>query len=190
MDRLNRSLWTLLALLLLALGAAGALAAADVLPVPNSDTTLLWSGLLESWRAEPHLARWIGIGTGLGLAVAGALLVWVQLAGRGGRRLPDPRWEARTGAGQTRVSVPALADAFGRDLQSIPGVRAAAVRLTGSAERLSMHARIAVAAGVDLDTLAEQVARRLETFTATTGLTPTELEVTLSLDERPPARVQ
>ncbi|GAA4207643.1 hypothetical protein [Actinocatenispora rupis] len=194
MDRLNRALFTVLAVLLVAAGVAGTLASLGRLPRVDPATHLLPHALRDRWHDWGPAAWLVLAGAGLVVAVLGFLLVRGQLVPRLGRPMPDlvltdPE-RADTPPGRTRVRSTALVHGFERDLARHPKVRRVSVGLGGDAADPLVHARLELFSGADVTHLQSYVAESLSRFVTTTGLDPADVRVVLALTDRDHHRVR
>jgi hypothetical protein len=183
MDRFNRVLWAVIGLVLAAAGALGVAAARGHLPGVDPRSTLVPGWLLARWRSWGPWA-WAAV------AVAGLILAWLgwrllraQLR-PGGRRPLPAALTLRSGedgetAGEIRLNSPALAHAAEHALERHGAVEHALVRLFGDAEHPEMRARIETAGDTDLRTVGEHLGRTVEQLTATSGLRPDPVKVTV-----------
>ena len=190
MDAANRVLWTIIGVLLIAAGGLTAAASVGWLPGVNTDSPLLWSELIEQWRAWDPWALLIVVGVAAILAWLGWRLTRGQLRRSGGPALPDLAIDAPDGRGRTVVGRSTLTDATEQDLRHIPGVQRAAVRLLGEHDGPELRARLDVGADATLPALAPHVADTLSRFSATSGLGPELVDVTVKLDDRSARRVE
>lgn len=207
MDRFNRVLWIVLAVLLLLAGTATALAGFGVLPRIPQAMTLLPHTLRTYWRAWGIWA-WLGLAAaGLLLAVLGTLLIRGQFRPPAGRAMPDlllrraepatPSWPDRDrkdapateAPGRTRVRAAAMVHGIERDLARHPRIRSASVRLLGDTSDPRLLAHLDVAADTDVTQLHRHLTDTLARFTTTTGLHPGDVSIVLSLTDRGRSRV-
>jgi hypothetical protein len=188
-DTANRVLWTVVGLVLLAAGVVGVLVNRDWLPGTDAEAPLLWPDLVDWWR---DLDPWGLIGLGLlgaVVAVLGLILLLAELRRGGGPQLRELRL-ANQRPGHTRVRGPVVGRGLERDLARSPGVRNAAVSVTGTAPRPELWIRLDVDRQVDLGTVRQQVDRALDRFTRTYGLRPARVDVTTRVAGAPLARVR
>lgn len=173
----NRVLWTVLGLLLTAAGVAGVLVSQGWLPGVDRNSPVLWPGLLQWWR---DIDPWglLGVGLlGVVAAVLGLILLLAELRRRaapalGELRLADER------PGRTRIRSAVVGRGLERDLARDPGVRAAAVALTGAAPQPEVWLRLDLEPAANLATVRDHVCDALDRFTRTYGLHPRRLDVT------------
>lgn len=146
LDALNRTVLTIVALLLAAAGVYGLLRGEGAFGDAASDEPLLWDDLR---RFVNDNAGWFWLLVAV-VALAIAWLAWrwlrVQL-------LPTPSLDrlaiGRGEGGTTDLSAGAVSDAVRRELETSPDVSAARVRLVGDPEELVLDIRATVAAGAD-----------------------------------------
>ncbi|MGQ0630027.1 MAG: hypothetical protein ACT4P1_03230 [Sporichthyaceae bacterium] len=189
-DRVNRVLWTVLAVLLLSGGALGALASLGHVAGTDTDSPLLWDWAIERWRDAGVAAPLTVAGLGVLLVVLGVLLSRAQLPARR-RQLETLQLGGPAQRGATSVRGGALPGALAEDLQRLDQVHAAQVSVHGGWEQATVALRLDIAAGTVVDSLAAAVRECLARFTATTGVQVRELEVTLHPQpEAVPSRVQ
>lgn len=185
----NRVLWTVIGLLLLAAGVAGVLANRGWLPGVDADSPLAWSGLREWWRdTEPWGLVVVGL-LGVVAALLGLLLLLAELRRRPARALPDLRLAHRQ-PGLTRVPGGVIGHGLERDLVRDPGIRAAAVAVTGAAPSPDLWIQLDVEQRADLATVRAHVDDALARFSRTYGLRPRRLDVTARVVGPAPARVR
>jgi hypothetical protein len=183
MDRFNRVLWAVIGLVLTAVGALGVAAGRGDLPGADPRSPLLPGRLLARWHSWGYWA-WAA------LAVAGLVLAWVgwrllraELRPGGRRSLPadlvlETRDDRET-AGKISLNSPALAHATANALERHAAVDHALVRLLGDARHPELRARIDTAGDTDLRVVGEHLGRTVEQLTATSGLRPDPVEVTV-----------
>ncbi|MEN3615471.1 hypothetical protein AAH979_39000 [Plantactinospora sp. ZYX-F-223] len=193
-----RVLWTVVGLVLTAIGVVGLIASLGHLAGVDNQAPLLWSGLLRTWR---DLDPW-GL---VILGVLGTFFAWLgsKLLGRvlRARRYPvlgDLDLRSVTGQtaaagpalpGATRVRGARLARGLERDLARDPQVRRASVTLAGTAPRPELWIELQLNSRAGLTAVREHVAAAVERFRATSGLAPRRLEVTARIDAAGPIRV-
>ncbi len=202
MDRANRALGTIIAVLLLLIGVAGTLASLGRIPRVARGTALLPVGVRTRWHSWGVWPWVVLAAVGVLLVVLGLLLLRAELRTRMVRPMPDLLWTdptvgdpaARHRAdpvlpGHTRVRSGAMLHGIERDLARHPKVRQVSVGLGGDEARPLLRARIGVAAGADLAKLQVYLAESLTRFTTTTGLRPVDVQVEVTLSDREGARV-
>jgi hypothetical protein len=204
MSRTNeRLLWTVVGVLLVALGGAGIAASFGHLPGTHAHSPLLWSGLLDLWRDIRPWSLVVTIALGLLLALLGAALL---------SRITRPQRRARLdeltlhdggapthidgGApspdlpGRTRIRASVLARVLERDLTRDPEVRQASVVLTGAAPRPELRIDLRVDPRARLAAVRDRVGAAVERFCTTSGLRPRHLDVTARIDRAGYSRVR
>jgi hypothetical protein len=193
----NRTLWTIIGLVLLAAGVVGLLAGYGALPFVDRQQVLLPPELIDVWNRYRPWSLALTIVAGLLVAVLGLLLLRAQFRRRGGPPmadlylLPSPEpTEAPQPEGGTGVASRALHRALQRDLESDQQIRDAAVRLTGPPHHPRLLVRLAVTADADVGRLAGHVDRVMHRFTTTSGVQPDVSEVVVRIPAHAPARVE
>lgn len=189
MDRANRVLWSIIGVVLIAAGALTAAASMGWLPGAETESPLLWAEVIEQWQAwEPWV--WLVVAViGLLLAWLGWRLIRAQFSVGGGHRMRDLKIDAPDGRGHTVVGRSTLAHATEQELERLPGVDDAAVRLLGEHREPEVQARLEVRSDASLSAVASGVSEALDRFTATSGLSPETVDVTVELAGGPPSRV-
>lgn len=189
MDRSNRVLWTIIGLVLLAAGLFTAAASLGWVPETQTGSPLLWGEVIEQWQLwEPWV--WLAvIVVGLIIAWLGWLLIKAQLRVPDGPAMGDLKVGAPDGRGHTVVGHSTLAKATERDLQRISGVHGAAVRLLGERDQPELRTQLEVGRDASLSALVAGVHDALGRFTATSGLGPEAVDVTVEFDGGRPRRV-
>lgn len=199
MDRRNRVRLALLGLLLLAVGVAGLLVAADMFDAPAADSAILPEDLVDRWDRYNRYYPWnlvvVGV-VALLLAWYGWRIVRAQFRRAGGRApMTDLEYRAaepgRQDAGRGRTTVRAAAISRGTEatLERVRGVERAIVGLFGSPYEPELRARLDVDANADLTQVRHNVSAALERLATTTGMPPRSADITLRLVERQQARV-
>ncbi|GAA3750292.1 hypothetical protein GCM10022225_38200 [Plantactinospora mayteni] len=197
-NRAIRLLWTVVGLVLTAIGVVGLIASLGHLAGVDNKAPLLWSGLLRTWR---DLDPW-------GLVILGLLgffFAWLgsNLLGRvlRARRYPvlgDLDLRSVTGLaaaagpalpGATRIRGARLVRGLERDLARDPQVRRASVTLAGTAPRPELWIELQLNSRAGLTAVRDHVAAAVERFRTTSGLVPRRLEVTARIDAASPVRV-
>jgi len=202
----NRALWTVIGLVLLAAGVTGLLVGYGVLSFVDRQQVLLPSTVVDAWNRNEGWALTLTIVAGLLVALLGVWLIRAQLRRRGGAPMadlylpqPEPAEAQPTGAEPTAASQPeggtevasrALHRALQRDLESDQQIRDATVRLTGPADHPRLLVRLAVTADADVGALADHVDRVMHRFTTTSGIQPDLSEVVVRIPAGAPARVE
>ncbi|HEY3506449.1 MAG TPA: hypothetical protein VGN37_27120 [Actinocatenispora sp.] len=197
MAAFNRALFIALAVLLVAIGAAGTLASIGRLPRVDSSTALLPPGVRNQWHDWGTAAWLILAAAGLVVAVLAFLLIRAQLLPRSGQPLPDllrtdpaPDRPDGPAPGRTRVRTTALVHGIQRDLTRHPKVRRASIHLGGDEANPHLRARLELGDRCDVDQLQSYLTESLARFTATSGLDPTVVHVLLVPTSRAHARVR
>jgi hypothetical protein len=155
LDALNRTVLTIVALVLAAAGVYGLLRGEGAFGERASEEPLLWDDLR---RFVNDNAGWFWLAAAV-LALVIAWLAWrwlrVQL-------LPTPSLDrlpvGSREEGTTQLSAAAVSDAVRSELEASPDVGSARVRLVGDPDELVLDIRATVAAGADQ----ERVRRRIE----------------------------
>lgn len=194
-----RVFWTVVGLVLTAIGVVGLIASLGHLAGVDEDAPLLWSGLLDLWR---DLNPW-GL---VILGVLGAFFAWLgfHLLGRQLRPQRHPVMgdlDLRTTTGPTaaetdlppgvtRVRGARLVRGLERDLARDPQVRKASVTLAGTTPRPELWIELRLSSRAGLAAVREHVTAAVGRFRATTGLDPSRLEVTARIDSTGAARVR
>lgn len=178
----HRLLWTVIALLLITLGAFGLMLSLGEIPGTDPTAPLLGPAQLRWWReATPVGALGVAVG-GLLAALLGYRLIEQEL-----RAPDDPATGGliqRNGGGRTRLPAGVLARALERDLVRDPGVCGARVVLTGAPPRPDLWIQLEVDAGARTAGVREHVGTAVRRFTVTSGLQPAHLDVTARFDRR------
>jgi hypothetical protein len=155
LDALNRTVLTIVAVLLAAAGVYGLLRGEGAFGDRAADEPLIWDDLRTFVDDN---AGWFWLAAAV-LALVIAWLAWrwlrVQL-------LPTPSLDRLPVGGReqgtTQLSASAVSDAVRRELEASPDVSSARVRLVGDPDDLGLDIRATVAAGADQ----ERVRRRIE----------------------------
>jgi hypothetical protein len=194
-----RVLWTIVGLVLTAIGVVGLVASLGHLAGVDEDAPLIWSGLLRLWRAiEPWGLAILGA-LGLLLAWLGAHLLGRQLRPRRHPAMGDLDLRTVTGPaagaaglppGTTRVRGACLVRGLERDLARDPQVRRASVVLAGTAADPELWIELQLGSRAALTTVRDHVSAAVGRFRATSGLVPGRLEVIARIDTSGPARVR
>jgi hypothetical protein len=155
LDALNRTVLTIVALLLAAAGIYGLLRAEGAFGERAGDEPLLWDDLR---RFVNDNAGWFW----LAVAVVALLIAWLAWRWLRVQLLPTPSLDRLAVGGReegtTHLSASAVSDAVRRELEASPDVSSARVRLVGGPDDLALDIRATVAAGADQ----ERVRRRIE----------------------------
>ncbi|MET7876516.1 hypothetical protein [Micromonospora profundi] len=172
----HRLLWTIVALLLVAVGTA----TLALTYGGNPDATVLSTALLDRWRLATPWSTLAAAVAGVLLALAGQRLLARELrqpgtALRGTLSHPGRR------PGRTRLAADVLAHALERDLTGGPGVRRARVVLTGAPP----HPDVWISVDLAADTCGgarEHVDAAVRRFAVTAGCQPAHLDVTARIE--------
>lgn len=196
---MNRTLWTVIGILLLAVGVLGFLVGQGILSIVDREQVLLSPELIDAWNRNDALATGLTIVGGLLLALLGMLLLRSQLRRPGGVPMGDlhlGREPRPVGAesppvvgGDTEVASRALNRALRRDLELDRQVRDATVRLTGPAEHPQLRVRLSVTPDADIARLAGHVDRVVNRFATTSGVQPDLSDIVVRMPEHAPLRV-
>lgn len=183
----DRTLTTIVGLLLLAGGVVAALVGFGVLGTFRAGRPLL-DPIVTTWVGG-HLqaARWIAIGLGLVLLVVG--LWWVLRSLR-----PEPRPDVSLSeAPGERLTVghAAICDAVRRDAEGVEGVTRARVRLVGTRIRPALRLNLSLVEGSDVrdvwaDLDGRVLARARQAFGVSALPTAVRLELDASSAPTPP----
>ncbi|BCB82941.1 Asp23/Gls24 family envelope stress response protein [Phytohabitans suffuscus] len=188
----NRTLWTVVGALLTAAGVAGILLHYNRFFGLTTPSAVLWPALLNRWRGLDPWGPLVAAGAGLVVALLGLWLVRAQLRTSGRRPLPDLHSEAAGDdpatavGGHTTVRADALTRALRHDLAGQHGIHAAKVAIRGSAARPQLAVRLDLPPQTHLTQLRETVDAAISRFTATSGLRPTQTEITNRITDTPP----
>ncbi|MEU5674575.1 hypothetical protein ABZ749_30445 [Micromonospora sp. NPDC047753] len=151
----HRLLWTIIALLLVAGGAAALTASLGTLPGADPAAALLSAEVVERLR---RAAPWSGLAAAAAaglLALAGQRLLTRELRGPDGTLRGTLSHPGRR-PGRTRLATDVLADALVRDLTGNPGVRRARVVLTGAPPHPDVWIRVDLTADAPTAGVREQ----------------------------------
>jgi hypothetical protein len=155
LDALNRTVLTIVALLLAAAGLYGLLRGEGAFGERASDEPLLWEDLR---RFVNDNAGWFW----LVVAVVALLVAWLAWRWLRVQLLPTPSLDRLPLGGRddgtTNLSAAAVSDAVQRELEASPDVASARVRLVGDPDDLVLDIRATVAAGAHQ----ERVRQRIE----------------------------
>jgi hypothetical protein len=205
----HRILWTVIGLLLTAIGGFGLAANLGYLPGTDVHAPLLWSGLLGLWRNTAPWGLVVVIAVGLLLGLLGLVLLRrVPPARLGGdidelivpyptaadsapvgRDAFDPERRADR-LGLTRVRGVVLIEGLERDLARDPQVRRASVALVGYAPRPELRIQLYVDPCAQLAAVRDHVSVAVDRFATTSGLHPRRLDVTARIDAASRRRVR
>ncbi|MET8360919.1 hypothetical protein [Micromonospora sp. NPDC005171] len=177
----HRLLWTVIALLLVAGGAAALAASLGTLPGADPAAVLLSDELVTSWRMAAPWSTLAAAVAGTLFALAGQRLLARELRGADGTLRGTLSHPGRR-PGRTRLAADVLADALARDLTSNPGVRRARVVLTGPPPHPDVWIRVDLTAAAPAAGVREHVRAAVRRFAATTDCQPAHLDVTARID--------
>jgi len=155
LDRVNRVVGTVVALVLVAVGGLGLLRSYGIIFDDEAMDDPVLLAQLRDWIADNDAwFWWAAFVVAIVLAVLGWRWLRVQL-------LPSPSLNdltvARTETGRTTLPTRALADAVTRELEDDPEVTAARVRVVGSERSPALDVRASVADGADLEGVRHRV---------------------------------
>jgi hypothetical protein len=179
MNTANRVLWTILGVLLLALGVCGTLASLGLLPWVPADWVLLPFSWNATWHRFGNWAPAAAIVAGLVVTLLGWLLLRAELRRRRGRPMSElvlPS-AALPGSGATVVGSGTLEKALSHDLARSRQLTGATAYLTGDPARPTVALRLAVAPDANLGQVKDIVDGALHRFAATSGVSPRIAEV-------------
>jgi hypothetical protein len=188
MKIVNRVLWALVGLVLLAAGVVGTLISLGRFPWVRSTSVLLGPGAADRWRSAGNWAFVVTIAVGLVIALLGVLLLRAQLRRRYRTTLPD-LVSLDSDPGRTRVDATTLDHALTLDLESHPRVRRVAAHLVGEAQDPAVTLRLVVAPDANVSDLRNHVDRALDRFGHTAGLRPRLDTVEVKVLSGEPSRV-
>jgi hypothetical protein len=150
LEALNRGLFIILGLVLVAAGVVGLLAASGVLRLLEPST--IYASLADTILGRPFLWWTVLVVAALLLVLLGLWLVRGELSRPRVGGLHDVvLQEGRRGS--TTVGAVAVADAAAHDLARLPGVLDSDVRLATFGRRPRLEARLDVPADADLDAI-------------------------------------
>ena len=154
LDALNRTVLTIVALLLAAAGIYGLLRGEGAFGDTAGDEPLLWDDLR---RFVNDNAGWFW----LVVAIVALVVAWLAWRWLRVQLLPTPSLDhlpvGSAEEGSTNLSASAVSDAVQRDLEASPDVSAARVRLVGDPDELALDIRATVAAGADQERVRRQI---------------------------------
>lgn len=207
-DRVNRVLWSLVALVL-AIGGGGGLAfSLGALGSSSAHADVITSTLARQWHRGGNYSFAVASAIGLVLVIAGLGLAAAELSRDAGRsRLedftvgePTPPVPASRGGkasvgggagsshrpgakapGFTLVSASSLASAVEADLTRIAGVQDATVRLIGKPNDVELRARLDLEDDADLSSLEALAQACMKRLATTSGVHPSPIDLTLTL---------
>lgn len=193
-----RVLWTVIGIVLTAIGVVGLIASLGHLAGVDEKAPLLWSGLLNLWRdIDPWGLVILGV-LGLVFAWLGFDMLRRQFRTRrypamGDLDLRAVRENPPDGQpelpGATRIRGARLVRGLERDLARDPLVRKASVRLAGTAPRPELWIELQLSSRAGMAVVRDHVSAAVDRFRDTSGLAPSRLEVTARIDTARPVRV-
>ncbi len=181
-DRVNRAV-----LLVLGLGAIAA--GVVILIGPRRAPSNLYADAASSVVDAADVA--------LGLTLASCTLVvvlslwwaWSQVSPRSGDGRISTTTVARTPLGVTTIEPAAAAHALARDLESVPGVHAARVRVISLGPSPDLIATVDLQRDVDLAAVRRALEAPLDRFRGSTGARDLDAELRLRLTKHRPPKV-
>ncbi|MEU4335190.1 hypothetical protein AB0F59_11225 [Micromonospora lupini] len=176
-DAAHRLLWTIVALLLVAVGVTALAAGSGALPGGHPDAVLLGGGLVDTWRLATPWSTLAAAVAGLLTAVAGQRLLHRALR-RPDRALRGTLSRPGSHPGRTRLASEVLVRALERDLLRVPGVHRARVVLTGTPPRPDVWIRVDLTDDAHPAGVREHVHDAVRRFATTAGCQPAHLDVT------------
>lgn len=194
-DAANRILWSLVGLVLLAMGGVGLSFGLGAWGASAAHAHIVTSTLVGRWRQGGDASYAVAGAIGFILVLLGLGLARSQLRRSGGPRLTDFRVGGPSGAdaqarGRTMVRATSLSHAVEADLERIDGVERALVGLYGTPDHLELRARLDVSDSSDLDAIARSVDGSLGRLHTTAGLRPRAVDVTVAMVGNGPGRVR
>lgn len=195
-DRANRVVWVLVAMLLMAAGGVGLSFSLGAWGASSAHADIITSTVVRWWQEGGWMSFASAAFIGLVVFVLGAALVRGQLTRNEGRsRLDDFELDGANGPdpahrGHTTVRAASLSHALEGDLERIPGVARALVGLFGSPRDAEIHARLRINDSVDLGHIAEEVRESLVRLRHSTGVSPSDVDITVTLVEADLPRVR
>ncbi|WP_410818115.1 hypothetical protein [Micromonospora sp. 050-3] len=177
----HRLLWTIIALLLVAGGAAALTASLGTLPGADPAAVLLSGELVDRWRLAAPWSTLAAAVAGALFALAGQRLLARELRGPDGTLRGTLSHPGRR-PGRTRLATDVLADALVRDLTGNPGVRRARVVLTGAPPHPDVWIRVDLTSDAPAAGVREHVRAAVRRFAVTTGCQPAHLDVTARIE--------
>jgi hypothetical protein len=195
MTTFNRTLWTIIGLLLLATGGLGLAGGRGVSEVSgllgsNAGRVQLGARIVEGVR-EPSLVAIAILAAGGVLAIfLGLVLLRSQLTLGPAASFGDPLLHSEAAPqSRTRVRSAALRHGLTTDLRRIPGIKAAAVSLLGDPRRPRLELRLRLEADRDLSAVQRSVGAAVESFGITLGHRVVDTSVLLWLASPAPERL-
>jgi hypothetical protein len=183
----NRLLWTVIGLLLTALGVFGLLLSYGRVPRTDQTQPLLWPELLDRWRDYRSWA----LGGAAILGLLAILLGWLLLRGqfrrRGGHAMPDMLVGTRNG--RTLVGSATMARSLAHDLEQQPGIAQANVRLAGDQSVPHLVVSLTIDADTSISQARQDVQAAVNRFVRTTAVRPGNITVGTGITRSPAGRV-
>lgn len=177
LDRVNRVIGFVLAVVLIAAGVYGLVRAYDGLGAPEARDPLLLGDVQDFVDRNSGWFWWVALAIAALIGYVGYRWLRAQLTPSASLR---ELTVARDEDGRTLLPSKAVAEAVTRDLEDDPDIRSARVRLVGSERSPALDVRAAVADAADPN----QVRIRIEQDVvgrARTALERTDLEATIRL---------
>jgi len=185
-DRVDRFVLCVLALLLIAIGVVGLLAATGVLTV--SDPSTLYSSLTQTTVTVTWW--WIAaIALGVVLALLGLVLALRQLTRPGGPPLETIVVD-QAQRGRTTVKARAVARAVEQDLARLPGVVGSRVQLLPNGTPVRLRAALDLRSDADVNEVRSRATQPLERATDSLGFDRVPTELWLRHTAQAPPRVR
>ena len=179
-DRKNRRTLALVGFLLLVGGGLSAALGGSAFGNRRADRDVFDNTLIHWWNEGGWMSFAVVTAIGFVLALIGAVLVLRQLHRNDGRtHLPTVTLPSNGERGETTLRPSALSRNLGTDLERIPDVEHATVRLFGQYPTIEMRAVLTVGDHIDLDGLPAQVDQALDRLKTTAGFRPEPVQVTL-----------
>jgi hypothetical protein len=180
-DRRNRLVLILLAVVLLAGGVGALLLGAGVFSQHRSKYSVVTHANLHRWDAYGAKAYAVAGAIGFVLFMLGYLLASREWQRNDGKKRAAPiifpiKEQDR---GQTTLNTPALSHALEGDLKTIPDVSGAMVGLFGAPPEIELRGVLDVTDQADLQELPKQFEQAMSRFARTVGFRPDPIQVTL-----------
>ncbi|HSP02656.1 MAG TPA: hypothetical protein VLR27_04100 [Acidimicrobiales bacterium] len=187
-DGLNRFLLLVLGLLLAAAGALGLAAGEGTFDDLDSPATV-YGDVRAEVVADPDL--WYAVALGVSGLVLVLALVWLfrQLASRPSGPHLSTTVVAAGRRGRTTLEPVAVAKAMAHDLETVDGVRSAAVRIRSLGQEPTMRVRLTVDRDADPDRLLEDVEPALQRGAQSLDAQDVEARIRLDFAGRDESRV-
>jgi hypothetical protein len=185
----NRALWTVIGLLLTALGVTGALLSLGKLPGTNAESTLIWPELAQRWRDWGPWALAAAAAAGLIVLLCGLALLRVQLRRHGSAPMADVVLETPAATGRTYIGTNVLTRGLAHDLQARPGIKTASAHLSGNPGQPQLEVWLTVDPETSLTKARQWVQESVQRFTTTTNVKPASYTVTAKYADGTTSRV-